>query len=97
MQTGTYKEAVAGIKMAIIHKNHPDVKLDQTKSDIIQTKLLTAVDVNPSGEIPPQFLYSKFAREYFGSPVRMQLHKRLANANYQWTWGTLGGSGAECD
>jgi hypothetical protein len=55
VQTGAYKEAVTGKKMAIIHKNHPDVKLDQTQSDIVQTKLLTAVDVNPSEEIPPQF------------------------------------------
>ena len=65
MQTGTYKEAVTGIKMAIIHKNHPDVKLDQTQFDIIQTKLLTAVDINPSEEIPPLFLYSKFAQGVF--------------------------------
>jgi len=62
VQTGTYKEAVTGIKMVIIHRHHPDIKLDQTQTDIIQTKLLTAVDVNPSGEIPPQFLYSKFAQ-----------------------------------
>ena len=71
MQTGAYKEAVTGIKMAIIHKNHPDVKLDQTQSDIIQTKLLTVVDVNPSEESRHNFYIPNLHREYFGSPVRM--------------------------
>ena len=65
VQTETYKEAVAGIKMAIIHRHHPDVKLDQIQHDIIQEKLLTAVDANPLGETPPQFLYSKFAQGVF--------------------------------
>jgi hypothetical protein len=65
MQTGSYKEAAAGIKMAVIHRRHPDVKLDQTQADMIQVKLLTAVDANPSGEAPPQFLYSKFAHGVF--------------------------------
>jgi hypothetical protein len=65
VQTETYKEAVVGIKMPIIHRRHPDAKLDQTQIDIIQEKLLTAVDVNPSGETPPQFLYSKFAQGVF--------------------------------
>ena len=65
MQTGIYKEAVTGIKMVIIHRHHPDIKLDQTQTDIIQTKLLTAVEVNHSDEIPPQFLYSKFAQGVF--------------------------------
>ena len=65
VQTRIYKEAVTGIKMAIIHRHHPDVKLDQTQTDIIQTKFLTAVDVNPLGEIPPQFLYSRSAQGVF--------------------------------
>ena len=47
MQTETYKEAVVGIKMVIIHRHHPDVKLDQIQTDTIQEKLLTAVDANP--------------------------------------------------
>ena len=46
MQTGSYKETVAGIKVAVIHRRHPDVKLDQTQVDMIQVKLLTAVDAN---------------------------------------------------
>jgi hypothetical protein len=58
MQTGSYKEAVAGTKMVVIHRRHPDVKLDQTEVDLIQVKLLSAVDANPLGEAPPQFLYS---------------------------------------
>jgi hypothetical protein len=65
VQTGSYKEAVAGIKMAVIHRHHPDVQLDHTQVDIIQVKLLTAVDANPSGKTPPQFLYSKFAKGVF--------------------------------
>ena len=55
MQTGSYKEAVVGIKMTIIHRRDPDVKLDQTQAEMIQVKLLTAVDTNPLGETPPQF------------------------------------------
>jgi hypothetical protein len=65
VQTETYKDALVGIKMAIIHGNQPEVNLDQTQIDIIQEKLLTAVDANPSGETPPQFLYSKFAQGIF--------------------------------
>jgi hypothetical protein len=65
VQTGSYKEAVAGIKMVVIHRRHPDIKLDQTQVDLIQVKLLSAVDVNPLGEAPPQFLYSKFAQGVF--------------------------------
>ena len=61
MQTRSYKEAVVGVKMAIIHRRHPDVKLDQTQVDMIQATLLIAVDANPQGKTPPQFLYSKFA------------------------------------
>jgi hypothetical protein len=65
VHTETYKEAAVGIKLAIIHRHHPDVKLDQTQIDIIQEKLLTAVAVIPSGEAPPQLLYSKFAQGVF--------------------------------
>jgi hypothetical protein len=65
VQTETYKEAVTGIKMAIIHRHHPEATLNQTQIDIIQAKLLTAVDTNPSGEIPPQFLHYKFAQGVF--------------------------------
>jgi hypothetical protein len=35
VHTGTYKEAVAGIKMAIVHRLHPDVNLDQAQTDVI--------------------------------------------------------------
>ena len=65
MQTETYKEAVVGIKMVIIHRHHPDVKLDQIQHDITQEKLLIVVDANPSGETPLQFLYPKFAQAVF--------------------------------
>jgi hypothetical protein len=65
VQTGTYKEAITGIKMAIIHRHHPVAKLDETQTDITQAKLLTAVNENPTEEIPPQFLHSKFAQGVF--------------------------------
>jgi hypothetical protein len=65
VQTGSFKKVVLGIKMAIIHKRHPDVKLEQTQVDIIQTRLLNAVDRSPSGETPPQLLYPRFAQGLF--------------------------------
>jgi hypothetical protein len=65
VQTGMYKEAVAAIKMAVIRRRHPDVKLDQAQADLFQVKLLSAVDANPPVEAPLQFLYSKFAQEIF--------------------------------
>jgi hypothetical protein len=71
MQTGTYKEAVTGIKMVIKHRHHPEVKLDQAQTDVIQEKHPTAVDANPAEEIPVQFIYSKFAQGVSGSPVQM--------------------------
>jgi hypothetical protein len=61
VQTRTYKDAVVGIKMAIIRRCYPDVKLDETQADMIQDKLLIAVHANLQGETPPQFLYSKYA------------------------------------
>ena len=48
-----------------LFRHHLDVKLDQTQIDMIQAKLLTAVDVNPLGETPPQFLHSKSAQGVF--------------------------------
>jgi hypothetical protein len=71
VQTETYKDAVVGIKMAFIHGHHPDVKLDQTQTDIIQEKRLTAVDVNPSGRILRSSYIQNLHWEYFGSPVQM--------------------------
>jgi len=65
LQTGSDKEASVSIKMAIIDRRHPDVKLDQAQVDMIQVKLLSAVDASPSGETPPQFLNSRFAQGVF--------------------------------
>jgi hypothetical protein len=65
VQTGTYKEAVVGIKMAIVHRLHPDVNLNQAQTDTIQEKLLQAIDANPLEEATPQFLYSKFVQGVF--------------------------------
>jgi hypothetical protein len=65
VQTGTFKEAVSGIKMAIIHGRHPELKLDQTQVDMIQIKLLNAVDGTSLEETSQQFLYSKFTQGIF--------------------------------
>ena len=43
-QNAAYKEAVTGIKMAIIHKHHPEVKLEDCQNEIIQAKRLSAVN-----------------------------------------------------
>ena len=65
VQTGLYKEDGTGIKRAVVHRRHPNVKLDQTQVETIQAKLLTAVDANPLEKRPPQFLYCKFAQGIF--------------------------------
>jgi hypothetical protein len=65
VQTGVPKEAVPGIKMVITHRRHPVVKLDQTQGDIIQAKLMAAVDTHPLEETPLQFHHSKFAQGVF--------------------------------
>jgi hypothetical protein len=65
VQSGTYKEAVVGIKIGIVHRRHPDVNLDQAQTDKIQEELLKAVDANPIEEARLQFLYSKCAQGVF--------------------------------
>jgi hypothetical protein len=47
VQTGSNKEAVTGNKMTIIHRRHPEVKLEQTQNDTIQNKLLNVVHTGP--------------------------------------------------
>ena len=89
VQTESYKEAVVGIKMAIIHRHHPDVKLDQTQADMIEAKLSTAVDVNPQGETPPQFLYSKFAQgvswiTHSNEPSKAWLMRTISGLGELW-------------
>jgi hypothetical protein len=84
-----YKEAVAGIKMAVTHGRHPDVKLNQAQTDIIQVKLLCAVDANPSGEAPPQFLCSKFAQGIFcitcaNEPSKVWLMWEISGLGESW-------------
>jgi hypothetical protein len=75
VRTGTYKEAVVGIKMEIVHRLHPDVNLDQAQTDTIQEKLLPAIDANPLEEAPPQFLYSKFAQGVFWITCAINLQR----------------------
>jgi hypothetical protein len=47
--------------MAVIQRRHPEETLNQSQIEIVQGKLLNAVDANPAGETPPEFLHSKFA------------------------------------
>jgi hypothetical protein len=87
-QTGSYKEDVTGIKMAIIHR-HPEVKLDQTQVEMIQAKLLTAVDETPLGETPPQFLYSQFTQGIFwitcaNEPSKAWLMRTISGLGEIW-------------
>jgi hypothetical protein len=89
VQTGAYKKALAGIKMAVIHRHHPDVKLDQAEADLIQLKLLSAVDANASREAPPQFLYSKFAHGIFwitcaNEPSKVWLMRAMSGLGEFW-------------
>jgi hypothetical protein len=88
-QTATCEETVAGIKMAVIHRHHPDVKLDQTQVDMIQAKLLTAVDENPSGEPPLQFLHSEFGEGVFwitcaNEPSKIWLMRTVSGLGELW-------------
>jgi hypothetical protein len=62
VRTMTHKEAATGIKMAIIHKRHPDMTLYQSQADIIQDKVSDLVEVHPVDEAPPQFLHSRYAQ-----------------------------------
>ena len=65
MQTRSYNEAVAGIKMATFHRHYPNFTLDQAQVYMIQTNLLIAMDANPQGEAPLQFMYTKLAMGVF--------------------------------
>jgi hypothetical protein len=87
VQTRTHKDAVVGIKMVIIHRHYPEVKLDQTQVDMIQNKLLIAVDANPQGETPPQFLYSKFTLGI----LQVTCVNESSKAWLMWVIGGLGG------
>jgi hypothetical protein len=58
----THKEAATGIKMAIIHKRHPDTSLYQSQADMIQDKVSDLVEVHPVDEATPQFLHSRYAQ-----------------------------------
>jgi hypothetical protein len=73
VQIVSYKEAVVGIKMGVIHRHQPEIKLDQTQVDLMQKKVLNAVDGKYLGDAPPQFLNSNFDREFSGSPVPKNL------------------------
>jgi hypothetical protein len=86
MQTGSYKEAAIGIKMAIIHRRHPEVKLYQEQTDVIQEKLLTAVYAKPAEESPVQLLYSKFAQGIFWITCANESTK-------EWLMRTISGPG----
>ena len=89
VQSGTYKEAAVGIKMAIVHRHHPDVNLDQAQTDMIQTKLLTEVYATPLEETPLQFLYSIFAQGVFwitcaNEPTKDWLIRTISGLGELW-------------
>jgi len=75
--------------MVVILRRHPDVKLDQIQVDMIQVKLLTAMDANPLGEKPQQFLYSKFAQGVFwitsaNEPSKVWLMRTISGLGELW-------------
>jgi hypothetical protein len=77
--------------MAVIHRRQPDIKLDQAQDDLIQVKLLSAVDANPSGEAPPQFLYTKFAQGIFwitcgNEPYKVWLMRAISGPEDGLIW-----------
>jgi hypothetical protein len=56
---------------------------------MIQVKLLTAVDANPSVETPPQFLYSKFSEGVFwitctNEPSKFWLMRTISGLAELW-------------
>jgi hypothetical protein len=55
----------------------------------MQVKLLSAVDANPSGEVPLQFLYSKFAEGVFwitcaNEPSKVWLMRTISGLQELW-------------
>ena len=75
--------------MVIIHRHHPEVKLDNCRHEIIQAKLLSVVDENPLEEMPPQFLYSKFAQGVFwitcaNEPSKVWLMQTVSGLGELW-------------
>ncbi len=59
-KTGSYSSVAEGFKMAVVHKQHPDITLDQGQADLVQEKLLEAVDNVQSADTAPQFVGAKF-------------------------------------
>jgi hypothetical protein len=70
-QTGSYKEAVAGIKMAVTHRCHPDVTLDETQVDLIQGKSYWLWMRTLQARRLHSFCTLNLHRGYSGSPVQM--------------------------
>lgn len=46
---------MTGIRMAVINTCHPDTMLNQEQADLIQNKLVAAIDAIPFGEAAPRF------------------------------------------
>ena len=75
--------------MAIVHRHHPNVNLDQAQTDIIQVKLPIVVDANPLEEAPTQFLYSKFVQGVFwitcaNEPTKAWLIRTVSGLRELW-------------
>ncbi|KAJ8952336.1 hypothetical protein NQ318_017230 [Aromia moschata] len=61
-QAGSYSEAAKGIKMAVIDRRHPDIILNQEQADLVQNKIVDAIDEAPSGsETQLQFDRTSFS------------------------------------
>lgn len=73
-QTGTYSEALTEFKMAVIDRRHPEVTLDQEQAELIQNKLVDAMDGTPTGSD----CLLQFARTTFSGGV---LWMTCANEN----------------
>uniref|UniRef100_A0A6P7FCL4 Uncharacterized protein LOC114328927 n=1 Tax=Diabrotica virgifera virgifera TaxID=50390 RepID=A0A6P7FCL4_DIAVI len=61
-QTGTYGEVTDKLRMAVVDRRHPEVKLNQEQAELVRTKLEEAVDKAPGGsQNPLQFLRTTFS------------------------------------
>ena len=63
--TGQYSEVASGLRMAVIDRRHPEVTLDQGQADLIQERIVDALDNAASSSSNPL----QFARTTFSGGV----------------------------
>jgi len=88
VQTGTRKEAAVGIKMAIVHRIHPDVHLDQAQTDN-PGETTEPGRCKPFGRGTSAISILQICTGSVMDHLCKLTHKGLANANSQRTWRTL--------